>query len=34
MAAVAGVLLFQEAFSKELVLGVLLTIAGLILMKR
>ena len=34
MAAIAGVLLFQEALSKELALGVLLTIAGLILMKR
>jgi drug/metabolite transporter, DME family len=34
MAAIAGVLLFQEALSKELTLGVLLTIAGLMLMKR
>jgi drug/metabolite transporter, DME family len=34
MAAIAGVVLFQEALSKELTLGVLLTIAGLVLMKR
>jgi drug/metabolite transporter, DME family len=34
MAAVAGVLLFQEALSRELTLGILLTIAGLLLMKR
>ncbi|MCL4201987.1 MAG: DMT family transporter [Pirellulaceae bacterium] len=34
MSAIVGVLLFQEAFSPELVLGVVLTIAGLVLMKR
>lgn len=34
MAAVAGVLLFQEALSGELALGILLTIAGLLWMKR
>jgi drug/metabolite transporter, DME family len=34
MSAIVGVLLFQEAFSKELVLGIVLTIAGLVLMKR
>ena len=33
MAAIAGVLLFQEALSGELALGVLLTIGGLLLMK-
>jgi drug/metabolite transporter (DMT)-like permease len=33
MAAIAGVILFQEARSTELGLGVLLTIAGLLLMK-
>lgn len=34
MAAIAGVLLFQEALSPELTLGILLTIAGLLWMKR
>jgi drug/metabolite transporter (DMT)-like permease len=34
MSAVAGVLLFHEALSPELFLGVALTIAGLMLMKR
>jgi drug/metabolite transporter, DME family len=34
MSAIVGVLLFQEAFSIELVLGIVLTIAGLVLMKR
>jgi drug/metabolite transporter, DME family len=34
MAAIAGVLLFQEALSGELAFGVLLTIAGLLLMKQ
>lgn len=34
MAAIAGVLIFHEALSGELALGVLLTIAGLMLMKQ
>lgn len=34
MAAIAGVLLFQEALSGELAIGVVLTIAGLLMMKQ
>ncbi len=34
MAAVAGVLFFQEAFSRELTVGIALTIIGLVLMRR
>jgi drug/metabolite transporter (DMT)-like permease len=34
MAAIAGVLLFQEALSGALAIGVVLTIAGLLMMKQ
>jgi drug/metabolite transporter (DMT)-like permease len=34
MAAIAGVVLFQEALSGQLTLGIVLTVIGLVLMKR